>query len=136
MQSLTLRNTLILKKKKKRERERVRKSKNYMGAVMSDFLWSHGLYPIRSLCPWNSSSKSTGVGCHDLLQGTFLTQGSNLGLLHCRQILYHLSHLGSHKKIYGLNVIVIFSRYTNTFCFVFIWKSVGKNREWLNSKKL
>ena len=37
---LTLRNTLILKKKKReREREReLRKSKNYMGAVMSDFL--------------------------------------------------------------------------------------------------
>ena len=30
--------------------------------------------------------------CHALLQGIFLTQGSNLGLLHCRQILYHLSH--------------------------------------------
>ena len=31
-------------------------------------------------------------GCHSLLQGIFLTQGSNPGLLHCRQILYHLSH--------------------------------------------
>ena len=36
--------------------------------------------------------KITGVGCYSLLQGVFLTQGSNLGLLHCRQILYHLSH--------------------------------------------
>ena len=27
------------------------------------------------------SSKNTGVGCHALLQGTFLTQGSNLRLL-------------------------------------------------------
>ena len=35
------------------------------------------------------------VGCHFLLQGIFLTQGSNLGLLHCRQILYHLNHQGS-----------------------------------------
>ena len=35
--------------------------------------------------------KNTGVGCHSLLQGTFLTQGSNLGLLHCRRILHHLS---------------------------------------------
>ena len=40
------------------------------------------------------SSKSTGVGCHFLLQGIFLTQGSNPGLLHCRQALYHLSHQG------------------------------------------
>ena len=38
--------------------------------------------------------KNTGVGCHFLLQGIFLTQGSNPGLLHCRQILYHLSHQG------------------------------------------
>ena len=35
--------------------------------------------------------KNAGVGCHFLLQGIFLTQGSNSGLLHCRQILYHLS---------------------------------------------
>ena len=38
---------------------------------------------------------STGVGCHFLLQGIFLIQGSNLGLLHCRQFLYPLSHQGS-----------------------------------------
>ena len=38
---------------------------------------------------------NTGVECHALLQGIFLTQGSNLGLLRCRQILYHLSHLGN-----------------------------------------
>ena len=36
--------------------------------------------------------KNPGVGCHVLLQGIFLTQGSNLGLPHGRQILYHLSH--------------------------------------------
>ena len=36
--------------------------------------------------------KNTGVGCHSLLQGIFPTQGSNPGLLYCKQILYHLSH--------------------------------------------
>ena len=36
------------------------------------------------------------MGCHFLLQGVFLTQGLNLGLLHCRQMLYCLSHQGSH----------------------------------------
>ena len=35
---------------------------------------------------------STGVGCHFLLQRIFLTQGSNAGLLHFRQILYRLSY--------------------------------------------
>ena len=34
------------------------------------------------------------MGCHFLLWGTFLTQGSNLGVLHYRQILYCLSHQG------------------------------------------
>jgi len=42
--------------------------------------------------PWNFPGKSTGVGCHILLKGIFLTQGSNLALPHCRQTLYHLSH--------------------------------------------
>ena len=47
------------------------------------------------LHPWDFPGKSTGVGCHFVLQGIFSTQGSNPGLLHCRQTLYHLSHQGS-----------------------------------------
>ena len=43
----------------------------------------------------DSAGKNTGVGCHALLQGIFLTQGSNPGLPHCRWIPYHLSHQGS-----------------------------------------
>ena len=39
------------------------------------------------------------MGCHFLLQGIFPTQGSNLGLLHCRQPLYHLSHQGSPSHV-------------------------------------
>ena len=45
------------------------------------------------------SSKSTGVGCHFLLQGIFLTQESNPGLLHCRQNLYQLSSTKIFRKI-------------------------------------
>ena len=37
------------------------------------------------------------MGCQFLLQGIFLTQGSNLGLPHCKQILYYLSHEGSRS---------------------------------------
>ena len=48
-----------------------------------------------------SGSWSTGLGCHFLLQGIFLTQGSNLGLLHCRQTLYPLSHQGSPPHCEG-----------------------------------
>ena len=48
--------------------------------------------PTSLLCPWGSPDKNTGVGCHFLLWGIFSTQGSNPGLLNCRQILYHLRH--------------------------------------------
>ena len=44
------------------------------------------------LCLWDSPGKNTGVGWHFLLQGLFLTQGWSPGLLHCRQIVYGLSH--------------------------------------------
>ena len=42
--------------------------------------------------PWDSPGKNAGVGCRDLFQGIFLTQGSNPGplwLLQCRHFLYH-----------------------------------------------
>ena len=67
-------------------------------SVMSNSLQPHGLYPARLLCSWDSPSKNTGVGSHSLLQGLFLTQGSNPGLL---WILYHLSQKSWHlfKKI-------------------------------------
>ena len=64
-------------------------------SVVSDSLWPHVLYLTRLLRPWDFPGKSTVVGCHFLLQGIFPTQGSNPGLLHCRQMLYHLSHQGS-----------------------------------------
>ena len=40
------------------------------------------LWPTRHLCSWNLSGKNTGMGCHILLQGIFLTQWSNSHLLH------------------------------------------------------
>ena len=77
---------------------------------MSDSVRPHGLQPTRLLCPWdfpgksagvgaiafsdslyspwNSPGQNAGVGSLSLLQGTFPTQGSKPGLLHCRQILY------------------------------------------------
>ena len=44
--------------------------------------------PTKLLRPWDFPGKSTGVGCHFLLQGLFLTQGSNPGFPHCGQMLY------------------------------------------------
>ena len=61
-------------------------------SVMSDSLWPHGLYSS-----WNSPGQNTGVGSLSLLQQIFLTQESNPGLLHCRWILYQLSHKGSPR---------------------------------------
>ena len=46
----------------------------------------------------DSPGKNTGVGCHAFLQRIFPIQGSNPCLLHCRQILYHLSPQGRPRK--------------------------------------
>ena len=69
--------------------------KNVRCSVMSDSLQPHGLESARLLCSWDSPGRYTEVGCHSLLQGIFLTQGSNSGLLHCRHVLYSLGHQGS-----------------------------------------
>ena len=33
----------------------------------------HALWPAKLLCPWDSSGRNTGMGCHFLLQGIFLS---------------------------------------------------------------
>ena len=81
-------------------------------SVVPNSLWPHGLQPTRLLCPGDFPGKDTGGVCHFLLQGIFLTQGLNLGLLHCRQILYLLSYQGiadvggegngTHYGVYGV----------------------------------
>ena len=68
---------------------------------VSGSLGPHALQPARLLRPWDSPGKNTGVGYHFLLQGIFPTQGLNLGLLLCRQILYCLGHQGSPKRAKG-----------------------------------
>ena len=55
---------------------------------------ARALQPARLLCPCDFPGKTTGVGCHFLFQGIFPTQGSNPGLLHCRQILLPTEQLG------------------------------------------
>ena len=61
-------------------------------SVLSNSLQCHGLYS-----PWNSPGQNTGVGSLSLLQGIIPTQGLNPGVLHCRWILYQLSHKGSPR---------------------------------------
>ena len=65
------------------------KSESESWSVVFDSLQPHGLYS-----PRNSPGQNTGVGSSFLLQGIFPTQRSNPSLLHCRQILYQLSHKG------------------------------------------
>ena len=54
--------------------------------------------PMDYTSPWNSPDQNTGVGSLSLLQGIFLTQGSNPGLPHCKRILYQLSQKESPYK--------------------------------------
>ena len=77
--------------------------------------------PTRLLCPWDSPGKNTGVGCHSLLQGIFLIQGLNLGLLYCRQVLTTLCIAITVHQIHTVNFIFFHkhvSFYLNRLAFV------------------
>ena len=69
----------------------------------------------------DSPGKNIGMGCHALLQGIFPTQGLNPGLLHCRQILYCLSHQGNPKWY------LVYLK-----CCMFLEENIAKaNTKWL-----
>ena len=70
-------------------------------AEASGSLRPHGLQPTRLSCSRDSPGKTTGVGCHVLLQGIVLSQGLNpslLKLLHGQADSLPLSHLGTPRK--------------------------------------
>ena len=62
--------------------------------------------PLGSSVHGDSLGKNTGVGCYALLQCIFPTQGSDPGLPHCRQNLYHLRHQGRPKDMLYLTVFL------------------------------
>ena len=64
-------------------------------SVMSDSSCTPWTVACQILCPWDSPGKNTGVGCHALLQGIFLTQESNPSLLHWQAGSLLLCHLRS-----------------------------------------
>ena len=68
-------------------------SESEIFSVVSDSFWPHGLY-----CPWNSPGQNPRLDILSLLQGIFLTQGSNPGLLHCRQNLLPAELSGKPKN--------------------------------------
>ena len=78
---------------------------------MPDSLQLHRLQLPGSSVHGDSPGKNTGMGCHALLQGIFLTQGLNQGLPHCRWVLSHLSHQESPMVSIGLSTLLMFSNY-------------------------
>ena len=60
-------------------------------SVVFNFPVTHGLQPARLLCPWDSPSRHTGMGCRALLQGIFLTQRSTVSPV-LQKDSYQLSH--------------------------------------------
>ena len=84
-------------------------------SVVSDSLRPHGL-----CTSWNSPGQNTGVGSLSLLLGIFPTQGSNPGLLHCRQILYQLNYQENPNKRF-------MSKWQNNNK---VWWAQKSEREW------
>ena len=88
------------------------------GGKVCSFIESESEVKVTQLCqtlcnsvdcsPWNSPVQNAGVGSLFLLQGIFPTQGSNWGLLHCKQILYQLNYQGSLHKYVSIFFQVIF----------------------------
>ena len=77
----------------------------------------------RLFCPWDLPGKNARVGSHYLLQGIFSTQRSNPALLHCRRILYRLSHLLSVHENNGNTHLSIRCSVKSTcyFYIMFYW---------------
>ena len=106
-------------------------------SAISDSLRPDGLQPARLLCLWNSPGKNTRVGSHFLLQEIFPTKRSNLGLLHCRQIIYRLNHWGAHcshvsyikKSTSSLSLCLLL----NSFCTETqrTWTSISPGTRWV-----
>ena len=68
---------------------------NLVDIMLSEIVSMLSCFSCVQLCATPCApGKNTRVGCHDLLQGTFLTQGSNL---HWQGVLYHWHHLDTKK---------------------------------------
>ena len=70
------------------------------------------LWPARLLCPWNSPGKNTAVGSHFLLQGLFLTQGSNPRSMHWQAGSLPLSH---HCKVLKIKPKTTFTPWKESY---------------------
>ena len=68
---------------------------------------TNSLRPVGLYSPWNSPDQNTWVGSCSLSLGIFPTQGWNPGLLHCRWILYQLSHQRSPSTLNGRYFLLV-----------------------------
>ena len=75
-------------------------------SIVSNSLRVYGLQPTRLLCPWDSPGQTTGVDCL-LIPGDLPNPGVEPDLLHCRQILYHLSHQGCPIQKRGFSFCLV-----------------------------
>ena len=92
-------------------------SPSHVCSVLSDSLRPHGPQPAKLLCPWDFPGKNTGMGCRFILQGIFLTQGSNpslLSLLHWQAYTLPLSHLGSPSILLNTTSCLLFAPSINS----------------------
>ena len=124
-------NVIIFFSQAKFHGKKVKKGKCQSLSHVSVFVTPWAVQPARLLCPWNSPGKNIGMGCHFLLQGIFLTQGLN-PVLHCRQILHHLSHQAKIHKFSEMHVLYILFMYMYTKRFSTLLDKVLKKN---NNKK-
>ena len=102
------------------------KSESVSNSLMSNSLQPYELEPARLLYPWNSPGKNTRVGSHSLLQGISPAQRLNPGLLHCRQILYHLSHQGRLLSLNPTSINQVLTHLTQCFLgFIHVLACIG-----------
>ena len=110
-------------------------------SFVSKSLRRYALQPARLLCPWDSVGKNTGMGCHDLLQGIFPTQGLNpclLSLLHWQASSLPTEPTGNPVYVY-IHMYIYMCVYTHTHTLEYY--SAFKKKEilpfstiWINQK--
>ena len=114
----------------------------YVCSIISDSLWSHGLWPTRLLCPWNFPGKNTGVGCHVPLQGIFLTRDwTHVFCVSCtgRQILYHWATTESLYSSYSFFIWFLTCGWLNDNSIlemVFLLGSLNPAQVWFSTISL
>ena len=96
-------------------------------SVVSDSLWPMDCSATKLLRPWDFPTRILEWVAVSFLQEIFLTQGLNLGLPHCRQMLYHLSHQGSQAHLYYVSNVCCACLITEVFLAVNL-KSTDKQQ--------